>query len=86
MDITVTDVRIKKYDNPDNKIKAIASITIDDTFVVHDIKIIDSEKGLFIAMPSKKANDGKFKDLAHPINTDTRNMIQKMVVDKYNEE
>ncbi len=86
MDITITDVRVKKYDNPDNKIKGVASITIDETFVVHDIKIIDSEKGLFIAMPSKKGNDDKFKDLAHPINTDTRNMIQKMVVDKYNEE
>ena len=86
MDITITDVRVKKYDNPENKIKGVASITIDETFVVHDIKIIDSEKGLFIAMPSKKGNDDKFKDLAHPINTDTRNMIQKMVVDKYNEE
>ncbi len=86
MNITVTDVRVKKYDNPENKIKAIASITIDDTFVIHDIKVIDSEKGLFVAMPSKKGTDGKFKDIAHPINTETRNMIQKLVLDKYNQE
>jgi stage V sporulation protein G len=86
MNITVTDVRVKKYDNPKNKIKAIASITIDDTFVIHDVKIIDSENGLFVAMPSRKGTDGKFKDIAHPINTETRNMIQKMVLDKYNQE
>ena len=86
MNITVTDVRVKKYDNPENKIKAIASITIDDTVVIHDIKVVDSEKGLFVAMPSKKGTDGKFKDIAHPINTETRNMIQKLVLDKYNQE
>lgn len=89
MNITITDVRVKKYDNPENKIKAVASITIDDTFVVHDIKIIDSEKGLFVAMPSKPSKngtDGKFKDIAHPINTETRKMIQKIVLDKYNQE
>ena len=86
MNITITDVRVKKYDNPDNKIKAIASITIDDTFVVHDIKVIDSEKGLFVAMPSQKGADDKFKDIAHPIDTDTRNMIKKAVLDKFNQE
>jgi len=85
MSITVTDVRVKKYENNNEKIKAVASITIDDTFVIHDIKVIDSEKGLFIAMPSKKSPDGKFKDIAHPINTDTREMLQKMILDKYNE-
>lgn len=86
MNITVTDVRIKKYDNPENKIKAVANITIDDTFVIHDIKVIDSEKGLFVAMPSKKGTDGKYKDIAHPINTETRNMIQDFILKKYNEE
>lgn len=85
MSITVTDVRVKKYENNNEKIKAVASVTIDDTFVIHDIKVIDSEKGLFIAMPSKKSPDGKFKDIAHPINTDTREMLQKMILDKYNE-
>ena len=85
MSITVTDVRVKKYENNNEKIKAVASVTIDNTFVIHDIKVIDSEKGLFIAMPSKKSPDGKFKDIAHPINTDTREMLQKMILDKYNE-
>ena len=79
-------MRIKKYDNPDNKTKAVASITIDNTFVIHDIKVIDSENGLFVVMPSKKGADGRFKDIAHPINTETRNLIQKIVLDKYNKE
>lgn len=86
MDITITDVRIKKHENPDNKVKAIASITIDDTFVIHDVKVIDSKNGLFVAMPSNKGSDGKFRDIAHPINTNTRNMIQKAVLDKYNQQ
>jgi stage V sporulation protein G len=84
MNITVTDIRIKKHDT-DNKIKGIVSVTIDDTFVVHDIKIIESENGLFIAMPSKKGSDGKFKDVAHPINTETRNMLQELILEKYKE-
>ena len=85
MGINITDVRVKKYDNSENKIKAVASITIDNVFVIHDLKVIDSEKGLFVAMPSKKGTDGKFKDIAHPINTETRNMIQQIVLDKFNE-
>lgn len=84
MNITVTDIRIKKHDT-DNKIKGIVSVTIDDTFVVHDIKIIESDNGLFIAMPSKKGSDGKFKDVAHPINTETRNMLQELILAKYKE-
>ena len=84
MNITVTDVRVKKHDT-DNKIKGIVSVTIDDTFVVHDIKIIESDNGLFIAMPSKKGSDGKFKDVAHPINTETRNMLQELILAKYKE-
>lgn len=85
--ITITDIRIKKYeDSPEKKIKAVASITIDDSFVVHDVKVIDSEKGLFVTMPSRKNADGKFKDIAHPIDTNTRQMIQKKVLEAYNSE
>ena len=69
-----------------NKMKAIVSITIDDEFVLHDIKVVDGEKGLFIAMPSKKTADGEFRDIAHPIKTETRNRIQKMILDRYLQE
>ena len=67
----------------DSKMKAIVSITIDDEFVVHDIKVIEGEKGLFIAMPSKKAADGEYRDIAHPINSETRDSIQKIILDSY---
>ena len=80
----ITDIRIRKVDK-DGKMKAVVSITIDDAFVVHDIKIIEGEKGLFIAMPSRKASDGEYRDIAHPINTGTREKIQKMILDKYDE-
>lgn len=80
----ITDIRIRKVDK-DGKMKAVVSITIDDAFVVHDIKIIEGEKGLFIAMPSRKASDGEYRDIAHPINSGTREKIQKMILDKYNE-
>lgn len=63
--------------------KAIVSITIDNEFVVHDIKVIEGEKGIFIAMPSRKAADGEYRDVAHPINSDTRDMIQKIILEKY---
>jgi stage V sporulation protein G len=85
MGITITDVRIKRYEDQTRKTKAVASITINNAFVIHDIKIIESEKGLFIAMPSKKGPDDQFKYIAHPINTETRNMIQQIIIDKYNE-
>ncbi len=78
----ITDVRVRKM-SQDSKMKAIVSITIDDEFVVHDIKVIEGEKGLFIAMPSKKATDGEYRDIAHPINSATRNRIQKMILDSY---
>ena len=81
----ITDVRVKMKGN-DSKMKAIASITIDDVFVIHDIKVIDGEKGMFIAMPSRKAGDGEYKDIAHPINSETRNSIQKIILEKYEEE
>ena len=63
--------------------KAIVSITLDDAFVVHDIKVIEGEKGLFIAMPSKRATDGEYRDIAHPINSGTRDVIQKTILDSY---
>ena len=78
----ITDVRVRKM-TQDSKMKAIVSITIDDVFVVHDIKVIEGEKGLFIAMPSKKATDGEYRDIAHPINSDTRESIQKTILDSY---
>ena len=67
------------------KWKPVVSITIDEEFVVHDIKIIEGEKGLFIAMPSRKAADGEYRDIAHPINSDTRDRIQKLILEKYQE-
>lgn len=80
----ITDVRIRKVDK-EGKMKAVVSITIDDEFVVHDIKVIEGEKGLFIAMPSRKASDGEYRDIAHPINSGTREHIQKSILDKYRE-
>ena len=82
--MNITDVRIRKIDK-EGKMKAIVSITIDDEFVVHDIKIIDGEKGLFIAMPSRLASDGEYKDIAHPINSATRESLQKLILEKYAE-
>ena len=74
----ITDVRIRKVAK-EGKMKAIVSITIDDEFVIHDIKVIEGEKGCFIAMPSKKSTDGEYRDIAHPINSSTRENIQKIV-------
>lgn len=79
----VTDVRVRKVAKEDGKLRAVVSITLDDEFVVHDIKVIEGEKGLFIAMPSKKTLDGEYRDIAHPINSDTRAKIQAIVLDKY---
>ena len=80
----ITDVRIRKVEK-EGKMKAVVSITIDEECVVHDIKIIEGEKGLFIAMPSRKAADGEYRDIAHPINSDTRDRIQKLILEKYQE-
>ena len=80
--MTITDVRIRKI-AAEGKMKAIVSITFDNEFVVHDIKVIEGEKGLFIAMPSRKTPDGEFKDIAHPINTDTREKIQTSILKAY---
>ena len=78
----ITDVRIRKVAK-EGKMKSVVSITIDNEFVVHDIKVIEGEKGLFIAMPSRKAADGEYRDIAHPINSDTRNMIQTLILEQY---
>ena len=82
--MNITDVRVRKVAK-EGKMKAVVSITIDDEFVVHDIKVIEGEKGLFIAMPSRKATDGEYRDIAHPINSDTRDRIQKLILEKYQE-
>lgn len=81
----ITDLRMRKIEKG-GKMKAVVSITIDDEFVVHDIKVIEGEKGLFIAMPSRRASDGEYRDIAHPINSQTRDNIQKMILDKYKAE
>ena len=80
----ITDVRVRKV-NSEGKMKAIVSVTFDDCFVVHDIKIIEGQNGLFIAMPSRKMPDGEFKDIAHPINSETRKFIQDAVFGAYEE-
>ena len=78
----VTDVRVRKIEK-EGKMRAIVSITLDNEFVIHDIKVIEGEKGLFIAMPSRKAADGEYREIAHPINSGTRDRIQKVILDKY---
>lgn len=80
----ITDVRVRKVAK-EGKLKAVVSITMDEEFVVHDIKVIEGEKGLFIAMPSKKALDGEYRDIAHPINSATRERIQSIILEKYEE-
>ncbi len=80
----ITDIRIRRIPK-EGKMKAVVSITFDNAFVVHDIKIIEGEKGLFIAMPSRKAADGEYRDIAHPINSETRDTVQSMVLKKYEE-
>ncbi|MCI9426335.1 MAG: septation regulator SpoVG [Eubacterium sp.] len=78
----ITDVRIRKVEK-EGKMKAVVSITIDEEFVIHDIKVIEGDKGLFIAMPSRKAADGEYRDIAHPINSETREKIQNLILEKY---
>lgn len=78
----VTDVRVRKIAKV-GKMKAVVSITLDDVFVVHDIKVIEGAKGLFIAMPSRKAADGEYRDITHPINSETREWLQSLILDEY---
>lgn len=80
----ITDVRVRKV-TKEGKMKAVVSITLDDEFVVHDIKVIEGDKGLFIAMPSRKSSDGEYRDIAHPLNSDTRDRIQARILRSYEE-
>ena len=82
--MNITDIRVRKM-TKEGKMKAVVSITIDGEFVVHDIKVVEGEKGLFIAMPSRKAADGEYRDIAHPINSETRSFIQGKVLDAYDQ-
>ena len=81
----VTDVWVRKVDK-EGKMKAIVSITFDEEFVIHDIKVIEGEKGLFIAMPSRKTTDGEYRDIAHPIRSTTRELLQQTILEKYQED
>ena len=80
----ITDVRVRKV-NSAGKMKAVVSVTFDEAFVVHDIKVIEGKERLFIAMPSRKTADGEFKDIAHPINTELREQLQEIILKKYEE-
>lgn len=80
----ITDIRVRKL-TKEGKMKPVVSVTFDDVFVVHDIKVIDGDKGLFIAMPSRRAGDGEYRDIAHPINSDMRDRLQSEIFAKYEE-
>ncbi len=84
--VKISDVRVRLVQKEDSKLKAVASITIDECFVVHDIKIIEGQEGYFIAMPSRKTSEGEYKDIVHPINTETREQIIKLVIDAFDAE
>ena len=80
--MNITDVRVRKVDK-EGKMKAVVSITLDQEFVIHDIKVIEGDRGLFIAMPSKRTADGEFRDIAHPINSETRESVQRTILTAY---
>ncbi len=80
----ITDIRVKKISS-DGKMKAVVSVTFDDAFVVHDIKVIEGQDKLFTAMPSRKTPENEFKDIAHPINSEMRESLEKAILEKYNE-
>lgn len=80
----ITDVRIRRVDGQ-SRLRAVVSITIDDAFAVHELRIIEGKEGLFVAMPSKEVGEGKFKDIAHPINAETRELVEKTILEKYTE-
>ena len=83
--MNITDVRVKKVGN-EGKLKAYVSVTFDDSFVVHNLKVIDGQSGIFVAMPSRKTTSGEFKDVAHPINSAFRQVLQKAVLEAFNTE
>lgn len=80
--MNITDVRVRKI-TKEGKMKAVVSVTLDNEFVIHDIKVIEGDKGMFIAMPSRRSADGEFRDIAHPINTATRDHLQAVVLESY---
>ncbi len=82
----ITDVRVRIVKKDDSKLKAVASITIDDCFVIHDIKVIEGTEGFFIAMPSRKTGEGEYKDIAHPIKTETREELIKIILEAFEQE
>lgn len=84
--LKITDIRIRMVSKDDSKLKAVASFTIDDAFVVHDVKIIEGSNGCFIAMPSKQAPSGEYRDIVHPANTETREQISSAVLAAYEKE
>ena len=82
----ITSVNVRKVEKEDSRMKGIASVLIDDCFAIHDIRIIEGDNGLFIAMPSRKTAVGAYRDIAHPINQEVRDMFQKAIIDAYNQE
>lgn len=82
--MNITDIKVRKI-NAEGRMKAVVSVTFDDAFVVHDIKVIEGQEKLFIAMPSRKTPDGEFKDIAHPINAEMRELLQAKILEKYEE-
>lgn len=83
--MNITDVRLRKVNNQDTRMKALVSITFDDAFVIHDLRVIEGNNGLFVAMPSKRTPDGEFRDIAHPIHSDMRQHVQEEVMKVYEE-
>jgi stage V sporulation protein G len=83
--VNITDIRIRRVSSA-GRMKAVVSVTFDNQFVVHDIKVVEGNNGYFVAMPSRKGADGEFRDVAHPITTETRNMMQTMILEAYNEQ
>ena len=82
----ITSVTVKKIDKENSRMKGIASVLLDDCFAVHDIRIIEGDNGLFIAMPSRQTSTGGYRDIAHPINTETREQLEKAILDEYNKQ
>lgn len=79
----ITDIRVRIVNNNNDKLKAVASITIDDEIVVHDIKVINGKDGYFLSMPSRKTSEGEFKDIVHPIKTEVREMLKEKILAEY---
>jgi len=82
--VRVTDVRVRRL-NPEGRMKAVASVTIDGEFVIHDVRVVEGHNGLFVAMPSRKTPDGEFRDIAHPITSEARERIQSAVLKAFDE-